>query len=138
MKKFSIFTPPHSKLFKASLSHKRQKANLKMEVSMIEDKMHEPTTEVVKVRKKPGPKPKNKTQEEVANSDKNVLVFSEPFDYDYVIKVLDEAKRKIERQKEKEGKKEGFGYRNNNIVAFIVPTLFLIVLGIQFILLFTT
>ena len=105
---------------------------------MREDKMHEPTTEVVKVRKKPGPKPKNKTQEEVANSDKNVLVFSEPFDYDYVIKVLDEAKRKIERQKEKEGKKEGFGYRNNNIVAFIVPTLFLIVLGIQFILLFTT
>ena len=105
---------------------------------MIEDKMHEPTTEVVKVRKKPGPKPKNKIQEEVTNSDKNVAVLNEAFNYDYVIKVLDEAKRKIERQKEKEGNKGTFGPINNNIASFIVPALFLIVLGIQFILLFTT
>ena len=92
---------------------------------MIEENNQATTTEVVKVRKKPGPKPKNKIQEEVTNSGKNVAV-------------LDEAKRKIERQKEKEGKKGGFGARNNNIASFIVPALFLIVLGIQFILLFTT
>ena len=105
---------------------------------MIEENNQATTTEVVKVRKKPGPKPKNKIQEEVTNSDKNVAVLDEAFNYDYVIKVLDEAKRKIERQKEKEGKKGGFGSRNNNIASFIVPALFLIVLGIQFILLFTT
>ena len=105
---------------------------------MIEENNQVTTTEVVKVRKKPGPKPKNKIQEEVTNSDKNVSVLDEAFNYDYVIKVLDEAKRKIERQKEKEGKKGGFGSRNNNIASFIVPALFLIVLGIQFILLFTT
>ena len=101
---------------------------------MENNETEETTTEEVKVRKKPGSKPNKATEAEENENNKN----SEILDYNYVIKVLDEAKNKIERQKEKEGNKGTFGPRNNNIASFIVPALFLIVLGIQFILLFTT
>ena len=69
---------------------------------MIEENNQATTTAVVKVRKKPGPKPKNKIQEEVTNSGKNVAVLNEAFNYDYVIKVLDEAKDKRRKKEIKE------------------------------------
>ena len=92
---------------------------------MENNETEETKTEEVKVRKEPGPKP-NKATEVVENeNNKN----SEILDYNYVIKVLDEAKNKIERQKEKEGKKE-YLMSSSNPVSFIVPSLFLIVVSI--------
>ena len=99
---------------------------------MENNETEETKTEEVKARKEPGPKPKKATEAEENENNKN----SEIPDYDYVIKVLDEAKNKIERRKEKEGKKEDL--RSSNPVSFIVPSLFLIVLAIQFVMLFTT
>ena len=100
---------------------------------MENNETEETKTEEVKVRKKPGPKPNKATEAEENENNKN----SEILDYNYVIKVLDEAKNKIERQKEKEGKKEDL-MSSSNPVSFIVPSLFLIVLAIQFVMLFTT
>lgn len=100
---------------------------------MENNETEETKTEEVKVRKKPGPKPNKATEAEENENNKN----SEIPDYDYVIKVLDEAKNKIERRKEKEGKKEDLR-SNSNPVTFIVPSLFFIVLAIQFVMLFTT
>lgn len=99
---------------------------------MENNETEETKTEEVKVRREPGPKTKKATEVEENENNKN----SEIPDYDYVIKVLDEAKNKIERRKEKEGKKEDL--RSSNPVTFIVPSLFLIVLAIQFVMLFTT
>ena len=99
---------------------------------MENNETEETKTEEVKVRREPGPKTKKATEVEENENNKN----SEILDYDYVIKVLDEAKNKIERRKEKEGKKEDL--RSSNPVTFIVPSLFLIVLAIQFVMLFTT
>ena len=100
---------------------------------MENNETEETKTEEVKVRKKPGPKPNKATEAEENENNKN----SEILDYNYVIKVLDEAKNKIERRKEKEGKKEDLR-SSSNPVTFIVPSLFLIVLAIQFVMLFTT
>lgn len=100
---------------------------------MENNETEETTTEEVKARKEPGPKPKKATEAEENENNKN----SEIPDYDYVIKVLDEAKNKIERRKDKEVKKEDLR-SSSNPVSFIVPSLFLIVLAIQFVMLFTT
>ena len=100
---------------------------------MENNETEETKTEEVKVRKKPGPKPNKATEAEENENNKN----SEILDYNYVIKVLDEAKNKIERRKEKEVKKED-RRSSSNPVSFIVPSLFLIVLAIQFVMLFTT
>ena len=100
---------------------------------MENNETEETKTEEVKVRKKPGPKPNKATEAEEDENNKN----SEILDYNYVIKVLDEAKNKIERRKEKEVKKEDLR-SSSNPVSFIVPSLFLIVLAIQFVMLFTT
>ena len=100
---------------------------------MENNETEETKTEEVKARKEPGPKPKKATEAEENENNKN----SEIPDYDYVIKVLDEAKNKIERRKDKEVKKEDLR-SSSNPVTFIVPSLFLIVLAIQFVMLFTT
>ena len=100
---------------------------------MENNETEETKTEEVKVRKETGSKPKKTTEEVENENNKN----NEIPDYDYVIKVLDEAKNKIERRKEKEGKKEDLR-SSSNPVTFIVPSLFLIVLAIQFVMLFTT
>lgn len=100
---------------------------------MENNETEETKTEEVKARKEPGPKPKKATEAEENENNKN----SEIPDYDYVIKVLDEAKNKIERRKDKEVKKEDLR-SSSNPVSFIVPSLFLIVLAIQFVMLFTT
>ncbi len=83
-------------------------------------------------KKKPGPKPKAlQEQKEIANE--------KPLNYDYVIKVLDDAKKKIERKKAKSGVKEKKETKfDSSFISFIIPGIFLLILSIKIIFLFVS
>ena len=76
----------------------------------------------VEVKKKRGRK--KKVVEEVNVNE------AEPMDYDSVIKVLDSAKKKIERMKCDSGEKKD-GKENKSILSFIIPLGFLLVILIR-------
>ncbi len=83
-------------------------------------------------KKKPGPKPKAlQEQKEIANE--------KPLNYDYVIKVLDDAKKKIERKKAKSGMKEKKETKfDTSFLSLLIPGIFLLILSIKIIFLFVS
>lgn len=91
-----------------------------------------------KVRKKPGPKPKKEQMKENESFSQGTSASPlEPLDYDTVIKVLDDAKGKIERLKEKNRVPPFYRKKRfSDLIPILVPAVFLIILGIQFIMLF--
>ena len=89
--------------------------------------------------KRRGRKPKNAlaAEETTATKAQSGDEERENIDYDYLLKVLDDAKRKIERKKGRDGIREktnkgGF----SEFLAYAVPTLFIFALGLQILMLF--
>ena len=99
----------------------------------------EVTLEEERPVKRRGRKPKNAlaAEETTATKAQSGDEERENIDYDYLLKVLDDAKRKIERKKGRDGIREktnkgGF----SEFLAYAVPTLFISTLGLQILMLF--
>ena len=93
-------------------------------------KNQEKTEEVVKVRKKRGRKPKalKEVQEEKVST---------PIDYDFVIRLLDETKKKLETEKAKNNTVSNKAKTDTlNIISFVIPVVFLLVIVTKIVFLF--